>query len=260
MSLSKGECEMSVKLEVGKFYERNDGKVFECTEIHGDDPLRVGDDGYGPFVIDNMLYHQDGRFGEHDLNFFLSIKREVTKEGKPVEKYQFKVGDRVKVTTPYVVLTRFKGQEGVITMLHNPEDGQQVVEVKFSCGTSQTAFVDTDGLVLVTPQEEDEWSDWIEDRDAWSNHKGPEIVETDEYGYYARHKVKKEPVKKLIEVGKFYTVMDSIVYECIHIEGEYAFMKCCHEGGPSPALVWRTDGSAISLPSSYDVNWSKSPF
>jgi hypothetical protein len=59
-----------------------------------------------------------------------------------------------------------------------------------------------------------------------------------------------------LKVGDFYTVLDSLVYECIHIEGEWAWMKCLHDGIPSPALVWKVNGRAVSLPKDYDVRWS----
>ena len=57
-----------MKLEVGKTYKLNNGEIHTCTEMNGDDPLAVDSIGYGPFVIDWVLYHQDGTFGRGDLH------------------------------------------------------------------------------------------------------------------------------------------------------------------------------------------------
>ena len=70
--------EDAIKLEVGKKYELNNGEVHECTKMRGDDPLRINDSGFGPFIIDGMYYHQDGRFADCDSDYPLSVKRCVT--------------------------------------------------------------------------------------------------------------------------------------------------------------------------------------
>lgn len=55
---------MSIKLEVGKSYELNNGEIRTCTEMRGDNPLFVDRHGYGPFVLNEYGYfHQDGRHG-----------------------------------------------------------------------------------------------------------------------------------------------------------------------------------------------------
>lgn len=67
---------MAIKLEVGKKYELNNGEVYGCTKVHGDDPLAVDYSGYGPFVIDGMLYHQDGTFAGRDaIQEYRGVKR-----------------------------------------------------------------------------------------------------------------------------------------------------------------------------------------
>lgn len=72
---------MTIKLEVGKRYELNNGEVHECTKMHGDDPLAVDHLGFGPFVISGILYHQDGRRADYDAECDLSVKRCV--DGAP---------------------------------------------------------------------------------------------------------------------------------------------------------------------------------
>jgi hypothetical protein len=67
--------EVAMKLEVGKKYELNNGEVCECTEMKGEDPLVSDDYGYGPFVINSCLYHQDGRFGTGSFDSDLDVYR-----------------------------------------------------------------------------------------------------------------------------------------------------------------------------------------
>jgi hypothetical protein len=64
-----------MKLEVGKKYELNNGEVYECTEMKGEDPLVSDDYGFGPFVINNCLYHQDGRFGTGSFDNDMDVYR-----------------------------------------------------------------------------------------------------------------------------------------------------------------------------------------
>lgn len=66
---------MTIKLEVGKRYELNNGEVHECTKMNGDDPLSVDYSGYRPFVIGDMCYHQDGRWAIYNAEDALSVKR-----------------------------------------------------------------------------------------------------------------------------------------------------------------------------------------
>lgn len=67
----------TIKIEVGKHYELNSGAVHKCTSMRDVDPFAFGVSGYGPFIIDGMCYHQDGRFGTEDAEYKLSVKREV---------------------------------------------------------------------------------------------------------------------------------------------------------------------------------------
>lgn len=71
-----------IKIEVGKTYELNNGEVHKCESMYGNDPLRVNDLGYGPFVINNVLYHQDGRFGEGSYSD-LDVKRCIDEPETP---------------------------------------------------------------------------------------------------------------------------------------------------------------------------------
>ena len=76
---------MTIKLEVGKKYELNNGEVHECTKMFGDNPLFVNCLGYGPFIIDAYCYHQDGTFGSRDYQHKTrNVKRCVEEE--PVEE------------------------------------------------------------------------------------------------------------------------------------------------------------------------------
>jgi hypothetical protein len=215
----------------------------------------IDENGYD---VKLKTYKDSLYFLEHEVEIVeapKSTEEGEGEEGEPVEKYQFKVGDRVKVTTPYVVLTRLKGQEGVITTLYDPKEGEQEVEIKFSCGTSQTAFVDTDGVILVTPQEEDEWSDWIEDRDAWFHLQGGDHITEYKGGCYVRHKEKKEPAKKLIEVGGAYRDHQGLSWECIFIEDDIAYMRADKD---CPAFRFTIEGENISKGGgSYNIDWTK---
>ena len=69
-----------IKLEVGKTYELNNGEIHKCTKVLGDDQLSLYDYNYGPFVIDGCAYHQDGRFGDCNQFFPLSVKRCVEED------------------------------------------------------------------------------------------------------------------------------------------------------------------------------------
>lgn len=58
-----------MKLEVGKKYELNNGKVITIDEMVYDDPLHISNCGYayGPFYSHGIgLFHQDGRFAGGD--------------------------------------------------------------------------------------------------------------------------------------------------------------------------------------------------
>lgn len=66
-----------MKIEVGGTYELNDGKTHECTHMNGNNPLAINEFGYGPFVLDGMLYHQDGRFADCGADYILSVKRRI---------------------------------------------------------------------------------------------------------------------------------------------------------------------------------------
>tara|TARA_R100001086_G_C11835541_1_gene257736 strand:+ start:1416 stop:2039 length:624 start_codon:yes stop_codon:yes gene_type:complete len=66
-----------VIIEVGGTYELNNGESQKCIRMEGNDPLAVDKYGYGPFVLDGMLYHQDGRFGDNGADHALSVKRRI---------------------------------------------------------------------------------------------------------------------------------------------------------------------------------------
>jgi len=63
-----------IKLEVGKTYKLNNGEVHKCRKMRGNDPLDVSIHGYGPFVIDGLCYHRDGRFGKFGFDYGISVK------------------------------------------------------------------------------------------------------------------------------------------------------------------------------------------
>lgn len=64
-----------MKLEVGKKYELNNGKVITIDEMTYDDPLHINNCGYGPFYSRSVgLFHQDGRFAR-GLTDDLNVKR-----------------------------------------------------------------------------------------------------------------------------------------------------------------------------------------
>lgn len=69
-----------MKIEVGKKYELNNGEVHRCYCMCGNDPLHVDRHGHGPFVIDCVPYHQDGRFASYDTDHKYSVKREWTED------------------------------------------------------------------------------------------------------------------------------------------------------------------------------------
>ena len=65
---------------------------------------------------------------------------------------EFKVGDKVKVTTPVVVFEGYKDEVGVVSHTRfksfDVGDLEQMIEITYFDGTSQTAYVETDGVVL----------------------------------------------------------------------------------------------------------------
>ena len=73
-------------------------------------------------------------------------------ETEPTMK-EFQVGDKVKVTTPVIVNQGYKDEVGVVGHIRLPsfdgEDLEQVIEITYPDGASQTAYVETDGVVLV---------------------------------------------------------------------------------------------------------------
>ena len=67
---------------------------------------------------------------------------------------EFQVGDKVKVTAPVVVDEEFKDEVGVVSHIEFLSPCavgalEQVVRITYSGGTSQVAYVETDGVVLV---------------------------------------------------------------------------------------------------------------
>lgn len=85
-----------MKIEVGKKYELNNGEVHRCYCMCGNDPLLVDCYGYGPFVIDGVLYHQDGRVGDFCSDHEYSVKREWTEpETGTLAELDAKPGDVV---------------------------------------------------------------------------------------------------------------------------------------------------------------------
>ena len=62
-------------LKVGNEYELNNGEVWECMEMYGDDPLSEDEFGCGPFQLNGVLYHQDGRFADQDISNPLSVRQ-----------------------------------------------------------------------------------------------------------------------------------------------------------------------------------------
>lgn len=64
-----------MKIKVGDRVELNNGEVCTVERMIWDDPLAVDGLGYGPFIINYMCYHQDGRFGSMGLDYTHSVKR-----------------------------------------------------------------------------------------------------------------------------------------------------------------------------------------
>ena len=80
-------------------------------------------------------------------------------ETEPTMK-EFQVGDKVKVTTPVVVDEEFKDEVGVVSHIEFLSPCavgalEQVVRITYSGGTSQVAYVETDGVVLVERAKEE---------------------------------------------------------------------------------------------------------
>jgi len=68
-----------MKIEVGDTVELNNGEVHGVSRMIGDDPDHENDLGYGPFVIDETKYHQDGRFADCGYSDTLSVKRIISR-------------------------------------------------------------------------------------------------------------------------------------------------------------------------------------
>lgn len=110
---------MTIKLEVGKTYELNNGKISKCVQMQGDDPTKVDAIGYGPFVIDGLLYNQGGQFGVGHVEI-LNVKKCVDgptvwenmtdedkgalllahHEGEDIERCYHSYGNWIKVQDP----------------------------------------------------------------------------------------------------------------------------------------------------------------
>jgi len=75
-----------MKIEVGDKVELNNGEVHEVDQMVGNDPDYVTPEGYGPFVIDYSLYHQDGRFADCGHEDILSVKRIISRASDDTPK------------------------------------------------------------------------------------------------------------------------------------------------------------------------------
>jgi len=73
------EGRKAMNIEVGDVVELNNGEVHKVDRMLGGDPDHVNAHGHGPFVIDEVRYHKDGRFGcqgfEHHLSVMCVIAR-----------------------------------------------------------------------------------------------------------------------------------------------------------------------------------------
>jgi len=77
-----------MKIEVGDVVEMNNGEVHKVDRMLGGDPDHVNVYGYGPFVIDEVRYHQDGRFGCHGFEHHLSVKRIISRASDDTQSSQ----------------------------------------------------------------------------------------------------------------------------------------------------------------------------
>ena len=131
-------------------------------------------------------------------------------------EYQFKVGDKVKATTPTVVCQGLKDVVGVVKELFTSDrDGQNFL-IRYD-DVEQWAFAKEDGVVLV---EDDQ-----------------------------------DQSPKVLEVGKTYRHVSGVVWTCVYVEGDNAWMKGDYD--KSAAYVWSLDGESFSLGSEYDIDWGK---
>ena len=64
-----------MKIEVGDVVELNNGEVHKVDRMIGDDPDHMNAFGDGPFVIDGLRYHKDGRRAYYGYSHNLSVKR-----------------------------------------------------------------------------------------------------------------------------------------------------------------------------------------
>jgi len=64
-----------MKIEVADTVELNNGWVCQVDRMSGNDPDHINTLGYGPFVINGLRYHQNGRFGEAGFSHSTSVKR-----------------------------------------------------------------------------------------------------------------------------------------------------------------------------------------
>lgn len=177
-------------------------------------------------------------------------------------EYQFKVGDKVKATTPTIVCEEFKDVVGVVKKLFTPADNQQVFQILYDGGGGQHAWSKDDGVVLVEDiqcDDDDLWEDWSDDLNVYYNTNTLEaIVQYDENGGCVRFKLKKAKkpeAPELVEVGKTYTGMNGSVWTCIYVEGDSAWMKGDYDR--STAYVWSLGGKAYSLGPEYDIDWAE---
>lgn len=85
-----------MKLKVGNTYEINNGSVYKCTVMYGDDPMGVDECGFGPFIINNNCYQIDGTFGSGGVEE-LNVKRCLEDDkGQTLSDLNVKEGDVVE--------------------------------------------------------------------------------------------------------------------------------------------------------------------
>lgn len=175
--------------------------------------------------------------------------------------YQFKVGDKVKATTPTIVCEEFKDVVGVVASTPTHGDDSYFM-IRYDDGAIQWAWSKDDGVVLVEDiqcDDDDQREDWSDDINVYYNTNSLEaIVQYDENGGCVRFKLKKAKkpdAPELVEVGKTYTGMNGSVWTCIYVEGDSAWMKGDYDR--STAYVWSLGGKSYSLGPDYNIDWAE---
>jgi len=222
-----------MKLEVGKKYRLNNGEEHVCEERNVDG-----------FEIMGFFYNSRGVFLGQDADYPLSVACEVTDDQyKPLKDFApFKAGERFRDEVGDV-LTICADCETFAWTKINGEDFPVSV-ASYGIGTTPVTPLDRD---------EDTFKLWRDMTDAekgallLAHHEGKVIERSHTGGQWQgvkylqwhddiAYRVSPKPSFLPLEAGKTYQTAREGGWDCIHVEGKYAWLK--RHGSSDTAYVW----------------------